>query len=173
MAHHDGLSSLRALTDSTGSLVQTYRTDAFGVPTATQGSSSQSFQFTGEQLDPTGLVNLRTRIYDPGVGRFLQRDANPGSPANPLSLNRFAYGRDNPINLVDPDGTDPLGVLAHQWIEIHFLERDPTWEREVRFPGLNNGSDIIVDLVQTWTNRFYEIKPVSEISAGRDQIAQA
>jgi YD repeat-containing protein len=47
--HADGLGSVRALTDGTGALVQTYRTDPFGVPTATQGSSAQPFGFTGEQ----------------------------------------------------------------------------------------------------------------------------
>ncbi len=55
----DGLGSARALTDSSGNVVQTYLTDAFGVPTGTQGSSTQPFQYTGEQRDGDGLVYLR------------------------------------------------------------------------------------------------------------------
>jgi len=58
----DGLGSVRALTDGTGALIQTYRSDALGVPTATQGSSTQPFGFTGEQADPTGLSYLRAHV---------------------------------------------------------------------------------------------------------------
>ncbi len=54
----DGLGSVRAITDSTGTVVQTYLTDAFGVPTSTQGSLSQAFQYTGEQRDSAGLVYM-------------------------------------------------------------------------------------------------------------------
>jgi len=38
-SHTDGLGSVRALTDSTGAVVQTYQSDEFGVPIAsgTQG----------------------------------------------------------------------------------------------------------------------------------------
>jgi len=100
----DGLGSVRALTDGTGGLVQTYRTDPFGVPTATQGSNTQPFRFTGEQVDPTGLVYLRARMYDPQSGRFLQRDPLFGLIGSPQSLNRYSYARNNPVTLVDPSG---------------------------------------------------------------------
>jgi RHS repeat-associated protein len=52
----------------------TYRTDEFGVLTATTGSSTQPFGFTGEPRDGTGLSYLRARYYDPGLGRFMGRD---------------------------------------------------------------------------------------------------
>ncbi len=37
--HTDGLGSVRAISDRSGNRIQTYQTDAFGVPTQTQGSS--------------------------------------------------------------------------------------------------------------------------------------
>jgi YD repeat-containing protein len=49
--HTDGIGSVRALSDSTGNVTQTYQTDEFGIPTTNQGSSSQPFGFTGEQRD--------------------------------------------------------------------------------------------------------------------------
>lgn len=36
--HTDGLGSVRMITNATGKVVATYQTDAFGVPTQTQGS---------------------------------------------------------------------------------------------------------------------------------------
>jgi RHS repeat-associated protein len=75
VSHTDALGSLRALTDASGALIQTYRTDPFGVSTATQGTSTQPFGFTGEPRDAeTGLVYLRARMYDPQTGRFPRPD---------------------------------------------------------------------------------------------------
>ncbi len=85
--HADGLGSVRAITDSTGSVVQTYGTDEFGISDAslTQGGSTQPFGYTGEQVLGTGLVDLRARAYDPSIGRFLQRDVLPGGISSILS----------------------------------------------------------------------------------------
>jgi len=105
--HADGLGSVRALTDASGAVVQTYQADEFGVPIAagTQGTRTQPFGFTGEQRDAeTGFSYLRARMYDPQVGRFLQRDPFPGRITSPLSLNRFTYVANNPASLVDPAG---------------------------------------------------------------------
>jgi RHS repeat-associated protein len=89
-------------------LVQTYRTDAFGAPTATQGSSTQPFGFTGEQADSTGLVYLRARMYDPTIGRFVQRDPLTGSIPSPGTLNRYTYVINNPALFVDHSGLSPF-----------------------------------------------------------------
>ncbi len=68
--HTDGLGSVRTITDITGSVVQTYQSDEFGVPLLAQGTSTQPFGYTGEQRDPEdGLVYLRARLYDPSSGR--------------------------------------------------------------------------------------------------------
>lgn len=103
---HDGLGSVRALTNASGNVVQTYGTDEFGVPhgSLTQGTRTQPFGYTGEQRDPTGLVNLRARLYDPQLGRFLQADPLRGTARNPCSLNRYAYVRNDPVTNVDPAG---------------------------------------------------------------------
>ncbi len=61
--HTDGLGSVRAITDGDGTVVQTCETDEFGVPTQSQGSVNQSFQYTGEQRDAeSGFV------YTDGLG---------------------------------------------------------------------------------------------------------
>ena len=104
--HTDALGSVQATTDGSGALIQTYRTDPFGVPTATQGSSGQPFEFTGEPWDAgTGLVYLRGRMYDPQIGRFLQRDTelNDGGIGG-QSLLRYACVGNNPVSATDPGG---------------------------------------------------------------------
>jgi RHS repeat-associated protein len=85
-------------------VIQTYTSDEFGAPTQTQGTSAQPFQFTGQQRDATGLYDLRARMYDPIIGRFLQRDPLVGTPLSPLSLNRYGYALNNPLALVHPSG---------------------------------------------------------------------
>jgi RHS repeat-associated protein len=118
----DRLGSIRAISDASGALTATYRTDEWGVPTATSGSSSQPFGFTGEPVDATGLVYLRARYYHPDLGRFMTRDAWPGQVSASGSLNRFAYAEANPATLADPSGqcaqalvlafAGPAGVVA-------------------------------------------------------------
>ncbi len=103
--HSDGLGSVRALTDSAGSIVQTYLYDEYGVVLSRQGTVTQPFGYTGEQRDgETGLVYLRARMYDPASGRFTGRDAKSGKADVPETLNRYAYVGDNPILGTDPSG---------------------------------------------------------------------
>jgi len=65
----------------------------------TPGTSGQEFTFTGEQVDATGLQYLRARYYDAATGRFASRDPLPFAQ-------RYAYVGGNPVNYVDPGGTD-------------------------------------------------------------------
>ncbi len=104
---------MRALTDGAGAVVQTYETDEFGVPTETYGSRAHTFQYTGEQRDgETGLIYLRARMYEPQLGRFLQRDPVAGLTTRPQSLNRFTYARGNPCTYTDPSGLWTCAVIV-------------------------------------------------------------
>ena len=104
--HADGLGSVRAITDGTGTLTQTYQTDPFGVPTQVQGTSTQPFQFAGQQQDAeSSFYYLRARYYDPTTGRFVERDPSPCQRTSANNL--YVYSRDNPTNLTDPSGLTP------------------------------------------------------------------
>jgi RHS repeat-associated protein len=75
--HTDQLGSVRDLTDSSGSVVNTYEYDAYGVPSSsgTTGTAYNPFGFSGEYKDSeTGLIYLRARYYDPATQQFLTRD---------------------------------------------------------------------------------------------------
>lgn len=109
--HVDGLGSVRALTDGSKVVVQTYESDEFGVPIAASGGSSQPFGYTGEQRDPeNGLVYLRARYYDALSGRLVSRDEYGGVLGRPCSLNRFTYTINNPATYTDPSGWKPRAL---------------------------------------------------------------
>jgi hypothetical protein len=44
------------------------------------------------------------------LGRFIQADTLVPDPADPQSLNRFAYVRNNPLNRIDPGGQADVGA---------------------------------------------------------------
>ncbi len=89
--HTDGLGSVRALTDASAQITQTYATDEFGVPTDSTGPKRQPFQYTGEERDENGLVFLRARTHVPDNVRFLQRDPPAKSGPGIGGWNRYAY----------------------------------------------------------------------------------
>jgi RHS repeat-associated protein len=97
--HHDGLGSVVALSNATGGTDGTQRFDAWGNKLTSTGTIPQ-YGYTGREPDETGLIYYRARYYDPGVGRFTQRD--------PIGLqggmNRYAYVNGNPVNFTDPQG---------------------------------------------------------------------
>jgi RHS repeat-associated protein len=102
--HADRLGSVRAISDATGAVIATYRTDEFGVPTGDTGSGTQPLGFTGAPRDGTGLSYLRARYYDPSLGRFMSRDGWAGSEYAPRSTHRFTYVGNNPTTDRDPSG---------------------------------------------------------------------
>ena len=57
-----------------------------------------------------GLQKVGVRWYDPAIGRFLQKDPWLGTPYEPLTLNRYGYCTNNPINWIDPSGLLKLKV---------------------------------------------------------------
>jgi len=58
--------------------------------------------YRGLWTDPTGLVHMRHRFYDPALGRFLTED--PARAGN----NWYAYAGGDPVNRWDPSGLDDI-----------------------------------------------------------------
>ncbi len=88
----------------------------FGANTEDPVPEDQKLQFTGHERDDNGggltgdLDYMHARYYHPMFGRFLSVDPVLGDPEVPQSWNRFAYVKNNPLSLVDPDGLAPEGV---------------------------------------------------------------
>ncbi len=102
---HDGQESVNALTNASANVTDTYSYSAFGETLNHTGSTVNSYQYTGQQLNSQmGLYDLRTRYYDPAIGRFLSRDIYPSAIGDSAQLNRYVYSANNPVNWIDPLG---------------------------------------------------------------------
>ena len=100
----DALGSTLALTDSTGTVQTSYTFDPFGSTTSSGAGSTNTFEYSGRELD-AGNLNLyfyRARYYNSALQRFISEDPLGFSGGD---LNLYAYAGNNPISLVDPDGT--------------------------------------------------------------------
>ncbi len=106
---YDGHGNTAALLDGgAGAAVQdAYRYDAWGDVLTQSGSVANTFLYDGQQYDgATGLYYLRARYMDPATGRFLSMDPLAGSPRDPVSLHRYLYAGDDPVQGHDPSGQD-------------------------------------------------------------------
>jgi RHS repeat-associated protein len=100
----DGLGSVTSLSNTAGALAQTYTFDSFGKQTASSGSLTNSFQYTGREFDSeTSLYYYRARYYDPLTGRFLSEDPWDADPMYDDS-DLYVYVGNSPTNFVDPLG---------------------------------------------------------------------
>jgi RHS repeat-associated protein len=97
----DGLGSVTSLSNAAGTLAQTYTLDSFGNQTASSGSLTNAFRYTGREFDiETSLYYYRARYYDPYAGRFVSED-----PIGFKSdVNFYRYVRNRPLNFKDPSG---------------------------------------------------------------------
>jgi RHS repeat-associated protein len=68
----DHLGTTTALTDGSGTVVETLSYDSFG---NNAGSTRTRYTYTGRERDAdTSLLYYRARFYDPQVGRFISED---------------------------------------------------------------------------------------------------
>jgi RHS repeat-associated protein len=96
----DQLGTTRVLADGIGSVRGTFTYDPYGNLTASSGSYSTPFGYSGEYRDAeTGFIHLRARYYDPLTGQFITQD-----PAIATTRQPYSYVKSNPLNATDPSG---------------------------------------------------------------------
>jgi RHS repeat-associated protein len=124
---YDHLGSPRMVTDPAAQIVALHDYAPFGqeIPAGVDGrttlwgaSDNVNQKFTGQERDSeTNLDFFQARYMSSGLGRFMSPDPyNAGADlTNPQSWNGYAYVIGNPLNGVDPSGTDRIdcgGVQA-------------------------------------------------------------
>ncbi len=99
LQHH--LGSTTALTNSSGSVIESATYDSFGNAT---GNLSTRYQFTGREFDKDiGLTYYRARWYSSELGRFVSEDPIGFGGKD---VNLYGYVWNSPMKFVDPKGTD-------------------------------------------------------------------
>ena len=115
--HSDWLGSSRIASLATGSSRLSYdgAYAPYGENYAESGTQDRNFTGMNQDTISTGpypLYDGLYREYHPTWGRWLNPDPAglaAASPANPQSLNRYAYALNNPTTLTDPKGLCPQG----------------------------------------------------------------
>jgi RHS repeat-associated protein len=127
--HRDYLGSTIALTNESGRIAwpdpnRIQRYHPYGEPFVETPDTKDIPGFTGKRIDPqTHIHYFNARHYsgtignDLGTPRFLTPDPIFGDLADPLSWNRYAYCRGNPVNRVDPNGLDSFVFYHAQHFE--------------------------------------------------------
>jgi len=126
----DALGNVRVITDDQGNILERHDYLPFGEECTTGPCASnpgvgagQPRKFTGKERDQeTGLDYFGARYYGSKIGRFTTVDPSMTIRENvldPQRWNRYAYGRNNPLRFVDPDGRDWLfrAVMGQQYVQ--------------------------------------------------------
>jgi RHS repeat-associated protein len=106
---HDRLGSIRQVISymTNVQVLNSYTYGPFGEMIAAECAETidNPFKFTGQYYDfEIGQYYLRARQYDPQLMRMTARDSIRGTPQEPMSLHRYIYCFDDPINKMDPSG---------------------------------------------------------------------
>jgi RHS repeat-associated protein len=121
--HRDHLGSVRAITDATGTEIESAIYKPFGEQTETLSPANltpESKGWIGERFDTdAGLQYLNARYYDPVLGLFLQPDwfevLQPG-----VGTNRFSYSFNDPVNKLDPMGNETKPASGWEKFKSYF-----------------------------------------------------
>ncbi|MDD5263080.1 MAG: RHS repeat-associated core domain-containing protein [Methylacidiphilales bacterium] len=106
----DHLSSVRELTDSTGTVRARYEFDPWGRRTKLSGDLDTVASHTGHFANAkSGLYLTLNRQYDPELGRWLSRDPIEEEGG----INLYAYVANDPFRY-----RDPFGLAPGDWWDI-------------------------------------------------------
>ena len=118
---YDGHGNVRYLTGNTGTITDRYTYDAFGMPVTTVGATPNSFLYSGEQYDGAlGAYYLRARYYNPATGRLLAMDPYEGEPSDPVTLHKYSYAQNDPVNVIDPTGRAAVVEVAFMYVRNNY-----------------------------------------------------
>ena len=112
--HFDCRGSTVAITNTSGTVTDTFTYDTYGKLISRTGTTSIIFGYNGRDgvvTDDNSLIYMRARYYSPEMRRFINADIIHGEISDSTSLNRYAYVNGNPVSFVDP-----LGLGAWDWI---------------------------------------------------------
>jgi RHS repeat-associated protein len=123
--HHDDIvgSTVVANTAATSASATRLRYDPFGLrinpinPTQAPAAPPTRIGFTGHDMDDEfNLINMKGRIYDPKIARFLTPDPIVSAPYSGNGYDRYGYVLNNPLKYTDPSGF--MQAYADIWLGL-------------------------------------------------------
>ncbi|XXT23290.1 RHS repeat-associated core domain-containing protein [Sorangium sp. So ce429] len=185
--HVDHLGSVDALTGEDGDVIERRSYDPFGQrrnpvwgqPAPAPFSSETTRGFTGhEGDDELGLVNMKGRLFDPKIGRFLTTDPLVQAPLSGQSWNPYSYVGNDPLNRVDPSGfqaepegpggSQAPGLLEHDGVtpspnhlQVTVRGPPPPWRTREAEAAEVGATTAPVDVGTTGTTSGYVPQPVT------------
>ncbi|NTX34167.1 MULTISPECIES: RHS repeat-associated core domain-containing protein [unclassified Myxococcus] len=122
---NDPQGSPDTVTDASGTVLERIKYEPFGArrqannlaQAFTLGHAGARRGFTGhEHDDELGLINMRGRVYDPRLMKFLSVDPVIAQPGSAQAHNAYSYVLNNPTRYTDPSGFSPyVGGLVSRW----------------------------------------------------------
>jgi RHS repeat-associated protein len=156
----DSLGSVRGTVNSSGTLTGTTSYDAWGNPETAGGlTATTPFGYAGGYTDPTGLIYLLARYYEPGTGQFISVD-----PDLAQTLAPYAYTNGNPVTGTDPTGLENTLGGHDTCVRLSFGQRKAKICAEV-----NVSTSIVCGFVFSCKT---EAQTVAKITSGGGEIAE-
>jgi RHS repeat-associated protein len=101
----DGLGSVSALTDASGTAQALYAYEPYGETSASgpAPNTANPWRYASSYLDSTGFYKMGLRYYRPELMRWTQQDPVE-QLTDPVQGDRYGYAGADPINSADPNG---------------------------------------------------------------------
>ena len=142
--HTDHLGSIVARTNAAGGVVAQIEYGPWGEQWSLtpSGAVGGDRQYNGRVFDPgTGFHDYGARMYWPEIGRFISADSVMGSPASPMTLNRYSYVLNNPYKYVDPTGRETQAIIVHSKV----AGMDVGYHAAIRVDNGGGGQPVLFD----------------------------
>jgi RHS repeat-associated protein len=163
----DAIGSTSELIAANGSILNKYTYDPFGISISKSENITNFFQYIGEYgiiSEKNGLSYMRSRYYNPDLGKFTSKDPlNIGNG----NINLYIYVNNNPVVFIDPLGLSTITVKSWCGIFLDFLIDTPAFIFGTMFPYVGTiyfigraflaSFDYVWDMQhsQSWRERIY------------------
>ncbi len=133
--HQDELGSVVKITNSSGTVVNSYDYDDYGNMISQTEGITNDYTYTGKERDKdSGLYYFGARYYNPIIGRWLTKDPLP-------FINRYCYVKANPINFIDKWGLIDAGCGGNfGWVMDEYADAQDSY-----YDGIMDDYDEYVD----------------------------
>lgn len=131
---YDGLGSVVATTDQTGTVQHRYTYDPYGLELNPASTDTNPWRYASGYHDKTtGLTKFGTRYQDPNLMRWTQTDPIAGQPSQPMTLNPYNYVGCNPTNHTDKSGRWLDEALEFAGAALMGYELEGVWDGGVTY----------------------------------------